>query len=83
MIFSDIFEDFKNYSCVRRKSWSELVYMRRHKTSMLIQMFAFLPTTNGKDKAFVITKDCRLNAEDLFADDWIVITTDNSTSKNI
>lgn len=76
MTFTEIFDNFKNHSYIRRKAWSEHVFIQlRHST----QMIRLVHIDPGVDKLKIITlnNDTRLTTEDLLADDWneILITT--------
>jgi hypothetical protein len=74
MKFTEIFEEFKNHSYIRRESWSEDVFVQLGSTANLIRLVMFATSDTPKMKAInTLNNDIRLTAEDLLADDWIDI----------
>lgn len=74
MTFSEIFENFKNHSYIRRECWSEDVFIQLRNTATLIRLVEFATADTPKMKAInTLNNDVRLSAEDLIADDWIDI----------
>ena len=74
MKFTEIFEEFKNHSYIRRKSWSEDTFVQLRSTANLIRLVMFATADTSKMKAInTLNNDIRLTAEDLLADDWIDI----------
>lgn len=69
MKFPEIFENFKNHSYIRRKSWSEDTFVQLRHTTVLIRLVKF---EIGKSPE-TLDNDIRLSAEDLLSDDWIDI----------
>lgn len=74
MTFTEIFENFKNHSYIRRECWSEDVFIQFRNTAPLIRLVMFETSDTAKMKAInTLNNDVRLSAEDLIADDWIDI----------
>ena len=74
MTFTEIFENFKNHSYIRRECWSEDVFIQLRNTATLIRLVMFATADTSKMKAInTLNNDVRLSAEDLLADDWIDI----------
>lgn len=69
MTFPEIFENFKNHSYIRRKSWSEDTFVQLRHTAVFIRLVKF---EIGKSPE-TLNNDIRLSAEDMIADDWIDI----------
>ena len=69
MTFPDIFEKFKNHSYIRRKSWSNDVFIQLRSTTTLIRLVVF---EVGKTP-HTLDNDYRIPAEDLLSDDWLDI----------
>jgi len=69
MTFPEIFEQFKNHSYIRRKSWSNDVFIQLRSTAALIRLVVF---EVGKTP-HTLDNDYRIPAEDLLGDDWIDI----------
>ncbi len=69
MTFTEIFENFKSHSYIRRKSWVKDVFVQLRHTAVLIRLVKF---EIGKSPE-TLDNDIRLSAEDLLADDWIDI----------
>ena len=69
MTFPEIFEQFKNHSYIRRKSWSKDVFVQLRHTALLIRLVKF---EIGKSPE-TLDNDIRLSAEDLLGNDWIDI----------
>lgn len=69
MTFPEIFEQFKSHSYIRRKSWSNDVFIQLRNTTTLIRLVKF---EIGKIP-YTLNDDIRLTARDLLADDWIDI----------
>ena len=69
MTFPEIFENFKNHSCIRRESWEENSFIQLRNTKPLIRLVTF---EIGKSP-YMISDDIGLNTEDLLAEDWIDI----------
>lgn len=69
MTFPEIFEQFKNHSYIRRKSWSNDVFIQLRSTATLIRLVVF---EVGKTP-HTLNNDYRITAEDLLGDDWIDI----------
>ena len=69
MTFPEIFEQFKSHSYIRRKSWSNDVFIQLRSTATLIRLVKF---EIGKTP-FTLNDNIRLTAGDLLADDWIDI----------
>jgi len=75
MTFTEIFENFKKHSYIRRESWSENTFIQLRRTvvnQIRFVMFATADTTNMK-VINVLNNDIRLSADDLLADDWVDI----------
>ena len=70
MTFPEIFENFKNHSYIRRKSWTEHIFVQYRYSAPLIRLVKF---TIGKLEINTLNNDTKLTAEDLLADDWIDI----------
>lgn len=66
MTFTEIFENFKNHSYIRRTSWDKDMFIQLRSTVSQIRLVKF---ERGK---FPITYDeyVTLDALDLLADDW-------------
>ena len=74
MTFPEIFEKFKNHSYIRRKSWTENIFIQLRITEPLIRLVMFATSDTPNMKAInTLNSDMHLNAEDLLADDWIDI----------
>ena len=74
MIFTEIFETFKNHSYISRECWSKDVFIQLRNTATLIRLVEFITTDTSKMKEInTLNNDVRLSAEDLIADDWIDI----------
>ena len=74
MTFSEIFENLKNHSYIRRQSWSPDIFIQYRSTVPLIRMVMFATTDTSKMKAInTIDNDVRISAEDMMANDWIDI----------
>jgi hypothetical protein len=69
MTFPEIFEQFKSHSYIRRKSWSNDVFIQLRNTATLIRLVVF---EIGKTPQ-TLDNDYRIPAEDLLGDDWINI----------
>lgn len=70
MTFPEIFDNFKNHSYIRRKSWSEHTFVQYRHTVPLIRLVRF---DSNKSVIDTLDNDIRFTAEDLLADDWIDI----------
>lgn len=76
MTFPEIFDNFKNHSYIRRKSWSEHIFVQYRYSAPLIRLVRFSISTiedSRKSAIYTLNNDIRLTAEDLLADDWIDI----------
>ena len=74
MTFPEIFEKFKNHSYIRRKSWTEDIFIQLRITVPFIRLVMFATSDTPNMKAInTLNSDMHLNAEDLLADDWIDI----------
>jgi hypothetical protein len=77
MTFTEIFENFKNHSYIRRECWSEDVFIQLRNTATLIRLVMFATADTSKTKSIksinTLNNDVRLSAKDLIADDWIDI----------
>ena len=76
MTFPEIFKNFKNHCYIRRKSWSEHVFVQYRYSIPLIRMVKFVNySVEDIDKSLIdiLNNDIKLTAEDLFADDWVDI----------
>ena len=75
MTFTEIFENFKNHSYIRRESWSENTFIQlRHTVVNQIRFVMFATADTPNMKAInVLNNDIRLSADDLLADDWVDI----------
>jgi len=69
MTFPEIFEQFKSHSYIRRKRWSEDVFIQLRVTTTLVRLVVF---EAGKTP-HTLDNDYRIPAEDLLGDDWIDI----------
>ena len=69
MTFPEIFEQFKSHSYIRRKKWSEDVFIQLRVTTTLVRLVVF---EAGK-APHTLDNDYRIPAEDLLGDDWIDI----------
>jgi hypothetical protein len=69
MTFPEIFEQFKSHSYIRRKKWSEDVFIQLRVTTTLVRLVVF---EAGK-VPHTLDNDYRIPAEDLLGDDWIDI----------
>ena len=69
MTFPEIFEQFKSHSYIRRKSWSNDIFIQLRSTTTLIRLVIF---EVGKTP-HTLDNDYRITAEDLLGDDWIDI----------
>lgn len=69
MTFPEIFEQFKNHSYIRRKSWTNDVFIQLRVTTTLVRLVVF---EAGK-APHTLDNDYRIPAEDLLGDDWIDI----------
>lgn len=69
MTFPEIFEQFKSHSYIRRKRWSEDVFIQLRVTTTLVRLVVF---EAGKPP-HTLDNDYRIPAEDLLGDDWIDI----------
>jgi hypothetical protein len=69
MTFPEIFEQFKSHSYIRRKRWSEDVFIQLRNTATLVRLVVF---EAGK-APHTLDNDYRIPAEDLLGDDWIDI----------
>lgn len=69
MTFPEIFEQFKSHSYIRRKRWSENVFIQLRVTTTLVRLVVF---EAGK-APHTLDNDYRIPAEDLLGDDWIDI----------
>lgn len=69
MTFPEIFEQFKSHSYIRRKSWSNDVFIQLRSTTTLIRLVVF---EVGKTP-HTLDYDYRIPAADLLGDDWIDI----------
>lgn len=69
MLFTEIFENFKSHSYIRRESWSKNTFVQLRSTANLIRLVYF---EMGKSPD-TLDNDVRLTAEDLLADDWVDI----------
>lgn len=67
MTFTEIFDNFKNHSYIRRKSWSEHTFAQYRYTAPLIRLVRF---TRDDEMIQVLNNDIRFTAEDLLANDW-------------
>lgn len=75
MTFVEIFNNFKNHSYIRRKSWSKHVFAQYRRTVPLIRLVWFTDDIEGSRKPAVdtLSNDFKFTAEDLLGDDWISI----------
>lgn len=76
MTFPEIFDNFKNHSYIRRKSWSENVFVQYRHTAPLIRLVRFVTNSfedHCKSSIDTINNDIMLTTEDLLADDWVDI----------
>jgi hypothetical protein len=85
MTFTEIFDNLKNHSYIRRESWSKDVFIQYRHTAPLIRLIKFEELSNdlntviglSREKAnqhgrqiIILNNDIRITAEDLFANDW-------------
>ena len=75
MTFAEIFDNFKNHSYIRRKSWSKHVFAQYRRTVPLIRLVWFTDGIDDSCKSAVdtLSNDFKFTAEDLLGDDWIII----------
>ena len=75
MTFPEIFDNFKNHSYIRLKSWSKHVFAQYRRTVPLIRLVWFTDGIEDSRKPAVdtLSNDFKFTAEDLLADDWISI----------
>ena len=72
MTFPEIFDKFKNHDYIRRESWNKDLFIQYRYTAPLIRM-VLMGESAKEDIIKVLDLDCRISAEDMFADDWIDI----------
>lgn len=76
MTFPEIFDDFKNHSYIRRKSWSKHIFAQYRHAVSLIRLVWFTDDNmedSCKSAVDTLSNDFRFTAEDLLADDWVNI----------
>ena len=75
MTFAEIFDNFKNHSYIRRKSWSKHVFAQYRRTVPLIRLVWFTDGIDDSCKSAVdtLSNDFKFTAEDLLGNDWISI----------
>ena len=75
MTFPEIFDNFKNHSYIRRKSWSKHVFAQYRNSVPLIRLVWFTDGIEDFRKPAVdtLSNDFKFTGEDLLADDWISI----------
>lgn len=69
MTFPEIFEQFKSHSYIRRKRWSEDVFIQLRSTTTLVRIVVF----EVGNAPHTLDNDYRIPVEDLLGDDWIDI----------
>jgi len=71
MTFPEIFDNFKNHSYIRRKSWSPDVFINLRHTAPLVRLVMFATSATSNMKSInTLNNDIRLSTDDLLADDW-------------
>lgn len=76
MTFPEIFDNFKNHSYIRRKSWSEHIFVQYRYSPPLIRLVRFNISTiedSRKSAIYTLNNDIKFTTDDLLADDWIDI----------
>ena len=76
MTFAEIFDNFKNHSYIRRKSWSKHVFAQYRHAVPLIRLVWFTDDNmedSRKSAVDTLSNDFKFTAEDLLADDWVTI----------
>ena len=76
MTFPEIFDNFKNHSYIRRKSWSKHVFAQYRHAVPLIRLVWFTDDNmedSRKSAVDTLSNDFKFTAEDLLADDWVTI----------
>ena len=76
MTFLEIFDNFKNHSYIRRKSWSKQVFAQYRHVVPLIRLVWFTDDNiedSCKSTVDTLSNDFKFTAEDLLAYDWVNI----------
>ena len=73
MTFPEVFESFKNYRYLRRKSQSPKLFVNLRHTVPLIRLVMFTADKYDVKTIKILSNDIRLCANDLLADDWEIL----------
>lgn len=78
MLFTEVFEDFKNGSFIKRKWWNQCWKFEGEKTNRNNNQKFFSGSVvdlDGNFKAYI-----KVNFNDLFCDDWVIVPNESERS---